>query len=303
MIEFSKNPIKIEENGILKFVENDNYTASFGYQWNKFQKTQLDRFGNDVYQSSSRLLAETAWVVETLEEANILEVGSGAGRFTRALLENTKANVFSVDYSAAVEVNFENNSVYGTRLHLCQASIYELPYKPQQFDKVICFGVLQHTPDFKRSVRCLAEMVKKGGELVVDFYPVKGWWTKIHAKYIFRPLTKRMSHQSLLALLERNISWLIKLYQIFEAVGIGRVANRFVPICDIKNTLPKGLSEHQLKEWALLDTFDMFSPVHDHPQKIETVKKWMAEAGLKVTFGAFISLEAGQAAVVRGVRT
>jgi len=34
--------------------------------------------------------------------------------------------------------------------HLFQASIYELPFAPRQFDKVFCFGVLQHTPDFKK---------------------------------------------------------------------------------------------------------------------------------------------------------
>lgn len=41
--------------------------------------------------------------------------------------------------------------------------------------KVFCFGVLQHTPDVNKSVQCLAEMVKPGGELAVDFYPIRGW--------------------------------------------------------------------------------------------------------------------------------
>ena len=61
------------------------------------------------------------------------------------------------------------------------------------FDKVFCFGVLQHTPDFQSSVKALISKTKPGGEVVVDFYPIKGWWTKVHAKYIFRPWTKRMS--------------------------------------------------------------------------------------------------------------
>jgi 16S rRNA A1518/A1519 N6-dimethyltransferase RsmA/KsgA/DIM1 with predicted DNA glycosylase/AP lyase activity len=38
----------------------------------------------------------------------VLEVGSGAGRFTEIILK-TGATLFSCDYSDAVEANFENN--------------------------------------------------------------------------------------------------------------------------------------------------------------------------------------------------
>ena len=30
-------------NGVPRFVEVHNYTDNFGFQWNKFQKTQIDR--------------------------------------------------------------------------------------------------------------------------------------------------------------------------------------------------------------------------------------------------------------------
>ena len=40
------------------------------------------------------------------------------------------------------------------------------------------------------------------------------------------------------------------------------------------------LSLRERYRWAVLDTFDMFSPVHDHPQSAETLRSWMAEAGL-----------------------
>ncbi|RZL40985.1 MAG: class I SAM-dependent methyltransferase, partial [Pedobacter sp.] len=95
------------------------------------------------------------------------------------------------------------------RLKIFQASIYELPFEKESFDKVFCFGVLQHTPDFNKSVQCLIEMVKPGGELVVDFYPIKGWWTKIHAKYFLRPITKRMDQKKLLKLIENNVDLMI----------------------------------------------------------------------------------------------
>jgi hypothetical protein len=40
------------------------------------------------------------------------------------------------------------------------------------------------------------------------------------------------------------------------------------------------LSEEMLKEWAILDTFDMLSPAYDSPQFIETVQKWFKNANL-----------------------
>jgi len=31
------------------------------------------------------------------------------------------------------------------------------------------------------------------------------------------------------------------------------------------------------KQWAILDTFDMYSPAHDHPQSIASIKRWFNE--------------------------
>jgi ubiquinone/menaquinone biosynthesis C-methylase UbiE len=274
--------------GVTRFVEESNYTDSFGFQWNKFQETQIDREQNNNTLSKERFFAQTGWDKEDLNGKNVLEVGSGAGRFTQVVLEHTKATLYSVDYSEAVAANYRNNGHYGDRLKLFKASVYDLPFADNSFDKVFCFGVLQHTPDFKKSVKALIDKAKPGGEVAVDFYPIRGWWTKVHAKYIFRPVTKRMSHPKLLSMIQRNAGWLMKLYSFFNKIGIGRVVNRFLPIVDIKGTLPANLSPKELKEWVILDTFDMFSPQHDHPQRISTVKKWFEEFGMKVTYADYV---------------
>jgi ubiquinone/menaquinone biosynthesis C-methylase UbiE len=185
-------------NGAVRIVQESNYTDSFGYQWNKFQKTQIDRASKNSAQSKERFFAETGWDKEDLSAKDVLEVGSGAGRFSQIVLDHTKANLYSVDYSDAVSANYKNNGHHHNRFHLFQASVYEMPFPDNSFDKVFCFGVLQHTPDFKKSVQSLIAKAKPGGEVIVDFYPIRGWWTKIHAKYIFRPFTKRMSHEKLL---------------------------------------------------------------------------------------------------------
>lgn len=284
--------------GAYRIVKDDNYTDNFGFQWNKFVGTQVDK-ANQLDMSKVRFFAETNWDKEDLTGKNVLEVGSGAGRFSQIILDYTNANLYTVDYSNAVEANFKNNGPHN-RLHLYQASIYEMPFAKAQFDKVICIGVLQHTPDVEKSVQSLIEMVKPGGELVVDFYPIRGWWTKVHAKYIFRPWTKKMSHEKLHAKIENNIDWIIKTYRFFSKIGLGKIVNRFLPICDIDGTLPQGLPYEQLRELCVLDTFDMFSPAYDQPQKMTTVKQWFEKYGMTSVWGGDVTYQNCYAMVVKG---
>lgn len=289
------------KGGAWRFVSDDNYASSFGFQWNKFEKTQIDRFAQGLDQSARRFMAVTNWDQQNLTNKNVLEVGSGAGRFTHVVLNQTAANLYSVDYSNAVQANFTNNGA-NARLSLFQASVYELPFAPAQFDKVFCFGVIQHTPDVKATVRSLAAMVRPGGELLVDFYPVKGWYTKIHAKYFFRPFTRRMTEQKLLSWIERNADRWIGYYRFLSRIKLG-VLTRFLPICDIDATLPPNLDEATLREWVVLDTFDMFSPAYDQPQKLEEVVNWFREFGFENIVGEVKRYEARNTVTyVKGIK-
>ena len=288
--------------GVLRISDADNYTDSFGLQWNKFDKTQLDReeVGHTV--SRQRFFAETHWDTQDLTGKNILEVGSGAGRFSQVVLSSTSATLYSIDYSDAVTANFKNNgSIAVNRFHLFQASIYEMPFPDDSFDKVFCLGVLQHTPNFSESIKALISKAKPGGEIVVDFYPIKGWWTKINAKYLLRPVFKSLDHSKLMQKIEANIDWLMKAEALLHRVGLGVLA-RFLPLVDINGTLPKYLSKVEKREWAILDTFDMFSPEYDNPQRIDDVADMFERHGAEVTFAGFEYFEGSSAAVVRGIK-
>ena len=288
------------KNGVYQIASDDNYTENFGFQWNRFAATQIDKISAlDI--SRQRFFAETGWDKEDLTGKNILEVGSGAGRFSQIVLDFTNAELYSVDYSNAVEANYKNNGP-NKRLNLFQASIYELPFAPGQFDKVFCFGVLQHTPDVEKSVKALVDMVRPGGELVVDFYSIRGWWTKLQAKYLLRPLTKKMDHESLFNKVDKNIDSLIKAYRFFSKIKLG-VLNRFLPICDIDGTLPGNLSYKQLRDMCVLDTFDMFSPQYDQPQKISTIVNWFKKYGMQNIWGGEIKYENYKASVVKGFKS
>jgi hypothetical protein len=60
---------------------------------------------------------------------------------------------------------------------------------------------------------------------------------------------------------------------------VGRKLRYAVPVANYEGVFP--LTMEQLREWAILDTFDMLSPHHDHPQSAKTLKRWFEQAGMK----------------------
>jgi hypothetical protein len=50
-------------------------------------------------------------------------------------------------------------------------------------------------------------------------------------------------------------------------------------VADYSREFP-GASDEQLKEWAVLDTFDMLSPAYDYPQTAAEFRSWHQSAEL-----------------------
>jgi SAM-dependent methyltransferase len=258
--------------GVPRFIPDESYAGSFGFQWNKFRRTQLDSF-TGMSLSSDRLFQVTQWP-RNLEGQRLLEAGSGAGRFSEVLLA-TGATVFSFDLSNAVEANYQNNG-RSSNFNLFQASIYDIPLDRESFDKVICLGVLQHTPDPDRSFRELVSFVKPGGEIAIDVY-AGNWLTLLSWKYVLRPITTRMPQQKLFRAVEIAVRVLLRPAIWARKLG-GRVGARLFPILQYSHWgLPLDLN----RDWAILDTFDMYSPAHDHPRTIPQVRAWFEAAGLQ----------------------
>lgn len=285
--------------GVPRFCSQSNYAESFGYQWQTFDRTQFDSHSG-VTHSAARFFGETGWKAQDLENDRVLEVGSGAGRFSEVFLSTTKGTLHSVDYSDAVEANWRNNGHYGTRFRLAQASIYEMPYPDNSFDKIFCLGVLQHTPSFEESVHSLIRKARIDGEIVVDFYPIKGWYTKIHAKYLIRPITKRIRKEKLLLIIKKNVDWLLWIFDLLCSAGLG-ILTRFLPITDVR-MFPRDLSATNRREWTIMDTFDGLSPQYDNPQRLSTVVRMFERYGCEVKFAGLAKFRHGNATVVRAIK-
>lgn len=263
-------------NCVPRFVPESNYADSFGRQWNKFRKTQLDSHsGHPV--SADRLWKATGWKPEDLTGKWVLDVGCGAGRFAEIALR-AGAHVVALDYSNAVDACHANLG-HHLNLHVVQGDIYALPFPNGAFHFVYSLGVLQHTPEVAKAFLALPPMLDAGGQICVDFYE-KSWKSSLLPKYWLRPVTKRMSEIRLFSILEYLVPKLLPVSVLLGNIPIlGGQLKRLVPVANYVGVLP--LNERQQLEWSLLDTFDWLSPEYDNPQKPATVKRWLEEAGME----------------------
>jgi len=256
-------------------VPSDNYAASFGFQWNRYERIQIDKLmGNSL--SRDRWDATTGWA-KRLAGDRILEAGCGAGRFTEFAVE-TGAEVYSFDLSDAVEANHRNNGD-AANLHLLQASIYEIPLRRESFDKIFCLGVLQHCPDVRKAFLSLIPYLKPGGEIVVDVYQMHGAIPPL--KYWVRPLVARMKTETIYKLLSRTIPPAFELKKALHRLPwAGPALGKLILIGPISHRPRLNYTDEELKEVKILSALDMLSPKYDQPQRIETVRAWFEEAGL-----------------------
>ncbi|OGW84164.1 MAG: hypothetical protein A2987_00420 [Omnitrophica bacterium RIFCSPLOWO2_01_FULL_45_10] len=267
-------------HGIPRFVSAANYSNDFGEQWNRFPKTQLDSFtGLD---NSEARLARCLWGnLKNLKGKKVLEAGSGAGRFTEVLLKYG-AVVHSFDYSNAVEANAKNNGDHGN-LVLVQADIRGIPFPKASYDYVICLGVLQHTPSPEESIRCLWEMVRPGGALVLDHYPWK--WRLIlpppfgGSETIYRQLVLRLPRDIRFKFVKAMVDfWFPWHWKLKNSLLMQRILRRISPVHFYYPDF-KLRNRQMYYEWALLDTHDGLTDFYKHRRKPDQIRRILEEIG------------------------
>ena len=282
----------IISNGIPRFVETQNYADNFGVQWHRFRQTQLDSYSGAPI-SKDRFLSFTRFTKDDLKGAVVLDCGCGAGRFAEIALD-MGARVVAIDISNAVDAARANLGSRGA-IDFIQADIFNLPFAPGAFSRAYCLGVLQHTPDPRTAFLSLADAVAPGGKLAVDVY-AKQWVNASLPKYWVRSLTRRLKVETTSRMVE---SWFGPLYSISKVLGrlpkIGRKARWMIPVANYEGVLP--LSRKQARDWAYLDTLDMWAPTHDYPQGMETMREWFEAAGFED-----IEVERPGFVVARGVK-
>jgi ubiquinone/menaquinone biosynthesis C-methylase UbiE/uncharacterized protein YbaR (Trm112 family) len=265
-------PIK---SGIPRFVPSENYASSFGYQWNRFKRVQIDSM-NGVAQSERRLHTESEWKKDWTSDEWVLDVGCGAGRFLE-VASRDKCEVVGVDISNAVDAaaeTLENRD----NVHLVQASIFELPFRDGALDACYCIGVIQHTPDPRLALSAIPRVLKIGGKLAVTIYE-RNKYTLLNSKYLLRYFTRWLNPKILLTLIHGTMPVLWPLTEVlFRIPVLDRLFRFVIPIANYVEE--SELSWKQRYQWAVLDTFDMLAPRYDQPQKEADVVGVLQEAGV-----------------------
>jgi len=257
------------KNGIPRFVDPGNYAESFGFQWKKFSRVQLDSYNGTSF-SEDRFHSITDWTRDELAGKLVLDAGCGAGRFSEIVVKY-KAELIAFDISEAVDAWKDNLSAAESLV--CQASIYELPFIPGVFDYVYCIGVVQHTPKPLETIRALCRMVKPGGQIGLWIYEHdwKSYLGTLGFKYAFRPLLSRLPRARQYSICTGMVDLFFPIVAFCRPRGlIGRIVMRLLPVASAHiQSVPLRLED--FKAWVLLDTFDMYSPAYDQPQTFNTV--------------------------------
>lgn len=274
-------------NGIPRFVPSTNYADSFGLQWNTFRRTQLDSYTGTAL-SRDRLARIAGGSLDVFAGQSVLEAGCGAGRFTEVML-SAGASVFAADISSAVEANRENCGS-AENYFVCQADITRLPVPKEQFDVVVCVGVIQHTPDPEETMNALCSYVKPGGRLFIDHYP-PNYPVGFARSLLRRHLLGRSSREAL-EFCTRLIDWLWPLHRFMWKVfresplrhvpllpKVRSVFLRLSPVVDYHDAY-LALGPELLKTWALLDTHDTLTDVYKHLRSQKQITDHLQQLGM-----------------------
>jgi SAM-dependent methyltransferase len=238
---------------IPRYVPDDDYTESFGYQWNRFEVVSEQE---DI----ETFELKTGVDPRSLKDLLVLDAGCGGGRYARVAAMHG-ARVLGVDRSSAVNKARSITQEYSNAQFL-QADLLDLPLRPGAFDLVYSIGVLHHTRDTRAAFDAIARLVRPGGRLSVWVYrknsPPQEWINDG-----LRDLAQRMPRRALLA-----------------ACKLAAVAGA-VPL--LNRTLNKvaNFSNHPSWEVRVCDNFDWYSPRYQYHHTLTEVLQWFREAGFR----------------------
>jgi SAM-dependent methyltransferase len=257
------------------YMDNNNYTKSFGWQWNKWAKIQFDSYNvGKPMQGYTKLMWDKITHISTtdLNGGAIVDIGCGPGRFLETILEKNGLAI-GIDMSDAVEAaidNFPNNP----NVLICQADILHSPIRTESVDGIFSIGVLHHTSNPKKGFDEMVRAVKPDGWISVSVYSTGGYYDNFIVN-IYRKIFKRMwpifGHYPPLI-----YSYLVVyVSRVLLSIPIFRTLIRpflsFFPFINIKKDIG----------WSVLNTFDSITPSNQSGHTLYEVFNWFKKEKLR----------------------
>lgn len=258
--------------GIPRFAgykEGSNYSASFGFQWNRWSQIQFNskNIGKPMAGHTRKMWEQIVNSDNTFKGRLLIDFGCGPGRFIE-IARKKGARVIGIDLSDAVEVahdNFKNDN----DVLIVQGDILKLPFKKEIADGAFSIGVLHHLPDPHLGFKRIVDVVKKSGWLAVSVYGQYGYYTSPVVNF-YRWIFKRLwpvfgPYPALI------YSYVI--VYVFGTLARVPVIKYFVYI--LKTIFP--FIDLPDRNWSVLDTFDSITPSNQFGFSIFEIFGWFKE--------------------------
>lgn len=108
--------------------------------------------------------------LDPAKRRRLLDAGCGIGDYSLRLARQG-FSVTGVDFSETVLENarmFLDQNSGGESIVLQKETLLDLSFQDQEFDAILCWGVLMHIPDIEAATRELARTLRPGGRLAVS---------------------------------------------------------------------------------------------------------------------------------------
>lgn len=135
-----------------------------------------------------------------LKGKKVLDIACGTGWTTEQFIR-AGADVTAIDLTPkAVELTKRRLAMYGLEARVLEADAEHLPFEDNNFDYVMAWGCLMHTPDTEQAIREIYRVLKpggKGGAMMYNKSSIHWWWGIWFGKGILRGKRFRMGLQEL----------------------------------------------------------------------------------------------------------
>jgi SAM-dependent methyltransferase/uncharacterized protein YbaR (Trm112 family) len=252
-------------NGVPRFVSSEEYTNTFGFQWNRHNRIYFDdKDRYRIHSTYDQLGLKLSLSPERVDGKTVLDIGCGTGANAVAIAEWGAREVFCVDLSSAVEGTYANTRTL-SNVHVIQADLFKLPFPRESFDILYSLGVLHHTPNTAKAFLSLVAYLRENGIICIWVYPDSPDLAQRSSDRL-RSLTTKMNPRVLYAL-----CWLaVPAYYIYKIPFLGKALFHFLP----------PISTEPYWEDRVLDTFDWYSPAYQWKHTYPEVYRWFREANL-----------------------
>ncbi|MBU0467396.1 MAG: class I SAM-dependent methyltransferase [Nanoarchaeota archaeon] len=128
----------------------------------------------DKLQSKNPMILVEEPIVEkilpNLEEKQILDVGCGTGRWSIKLKRKSgkDSEIFAIEPNQAM-LNVAKKNIKKKKLEINfkKAGIYNIPFKNEKFDFIICALVLSHIKNLNKAIKEMARVLKNNGIIII----------------------------------------------------------------------------------------------------------------------------------------